>query len=451
MSVKLTWPLSICILLSIQTGSRLSSKPAVTAAIFWRPMLRFIPLVRSNCTMFVSPRFAAVCLLNLMTHLLHLLFCAEEKLNDIRGTLTAAIELTGCSSISPVLRRLLYGSTCTRSVEGLTWLWTTLLAMTIVGLLVMSTRAAFYNPVIRGRRGKRREKEFDDYKLYMSKYYDTANWELDLIPDMAEDKKDGEKSDEETYSTSGGITPSASEEAEESSSDPGLVPAVVSSTDGSTFLNLAVPVKDTGGGDKYSCPSTNNNNEDADDDDSDYDSTYSYDSNDDLHSTSTASVFSMIFQKRRQRHQDRLQQDDLQSNTSSSSSSVFARFLPHWTPGSTRSKANKNMQSLKTSTEIPYAQQVQSSFLNNGFFEEEDSDEDGSVDSMVGVLLTPPADRYPQSRLIGSGLRNPGFRVRDDPDGIELEPLTPSPQQQQLASPRHSTGRDPIGRITEIS
>ena len=307
--------------------------------------------------------------------------------------------------------------------------------MTIISLIVLSTRAAFFNPVIRGRRGKRREKEFEDYKLYMSKFYDTSNWEMHWIPETAKDKFDGD--DEDTSSTSGvDVSPSVSEE-----SNPGLVPAVVSSNDGSVFLNLAMRIDDD---DDESGEEVGDNNDTVvheDDTDSDYDSTYSYDSHDDLNSTSTASVFSTIFQTLSQvgrGHRGDLERPNDLQNTSSGSSSVLGRFFPRRAPVSMRSNANISMLSM-SSSEKPYAQQVHKSYLNTAFFQEE-SDEDDSVDSMEGVLLTPPAAaRYPSLRP-GESVRTQRsrFRVQEDPDGVELERLTPSAQQRRRREERAS-------------
>ena len=367
---------------------------------------------------------------------------AGQHVQKIQGTVKVAMELIDCSNISPVFRRLLYGSPCNQSVIGLTWLWTTLLSMTIMGLVVLTLRAAFYNPVIRGRRGKRREKEFEDYKLYMSKYYDTSNWELHLIPDSLEEKKD-EQSCSETDSTSGVITPAGSEEEEDIRSNPALVPTIVSSHDGSVFLNLAMPIEDA----------KDKSVEDADDDnDSDYDSTYSYDSDDDIRSLSSNSVFSAIFQKRRQKDRDRLHAHDL-SQVPSSSSSVMSRFMPRRAPQRVRSSSDQSFMSISEKTnqsmlstastskgrgarssDDRYATHGQALYLNNGFFQESDSDDeddDIDVDSLAGVLMTPPELRY--RRKGGSDSQHPKSRthVRDDPDGFEMEPLSPSPSYEE--------------------
>jgi hypothetical protein len=336
---------------------------------------------------------------------------AGQHVQKIQGTVKVAMELIDCSNISPVFRRLLYGSPCKQSVIGLTWLWTTLLSMTIMGLVVLTLRAAFYNPVIRGRRGKRREKEFEDYKLYMSKYYDTSNWELHLIPDSLEEKKD-EQSCSETDSTSGVITPAGSEEEEDIRSNPALVPTIVSSHDGSVFLNLAMPIEDA----------KDKSVEDADDDnDSDYDSTYSYDSDDDIRSLSSNSVMSRFMPRRAP-----------QSVRSSSDQSFMS--ISEKTNQSMLSTASTSKGRGARSSDDRYATHGQALYLNNGFFQESDSDDeddDIDVDSLAGVLMTPPELRY--RRKGGSDSQHPKSRthVRDDPDGFEMEPLSPSPSYEE--------------------
>ena len=343
--------------------------------------------------------------------------------------------------------------------------------MSILGLVVLSTRAAFFNPVIRGRRGKRREKEFADYKQYMSKFYDTSSWDLDWVPEIAEDKKVGE--DEETDSTSGGITPSNSED-----STPGLVPALVSSSDGSVFLNLAVPVQEEQGG---VAEAGSGDDGDADkDNDSDYDSTYSYDSQDDLRSTTSSSVFStistMLQQLRRTRssHDPQQQPNRLQVSSSGSSISTFGRFLYGRTP--VHSNASSTMLSLSSEEKHRYKQRQgePKSYLNKGFFHDEESDEDDSVDSVAGVLQYPALSEPPAG---WEATRNSGYEVNDgDPDRLELEPLSPPSQQPQSANrrrirvrrddgaddlelvpltpptqPPQANRRRSVGRITEIS
>lgn len=309
-----------------------------------------------------------------------------------------------------------------------------MLSMTTLGLIVVSLRAAFYNPVIRGRRGKRREKEFEDYKQYMSKYYDTTDWELQWIPEIAAEKK--EKTEWDTESTSEYFTPTVSEEEEDGRSSAGLIPAIVSSQDGSVFLNLAMPVHDE---------RDNTSEEVEDDEDSDYDSTYSYDSADELHSTfSSASVFSMMFQKRRQIDRERLHDHDL-PHVNSSNSSFLSRFMPRRTPQSMRSNGDRSFMSHQTpdsllassfsSQEKNNAHPARKSYLNDGFLHEESDDEDDDVsidiDSLAGVIMSPQRVRYPTlSRSMATSSQNQDsrYRVKVDADEFEMEPLTPPPK-----------------------
>jgi len=311
--------------------------------------------------------------------------------------------------------------------------------MTTLGLVVMSCRAAFYNPVIRGRRTKRRDKEFVDYKHYMSKFYDTTNWELHWIPDVTDEKK--ELSDEETGSTMGGMSPTGSEE-EDGRSSPGLVPAIVTSEDGSSFLNLAIPVKDQDEEDEEK--------DEMEDDDSDYDSTYSYGSDEDLRtnlSMSSASVFSMIFQRKRQLERDRLQQQDMHLSSYSSSSSILSRFMPRRTPRSSRSRASISVPPSVSSPSDAPRTKVQKSYLDTGFVHEE-SDDDDSGDSEAGVLYSPPPIAVQSSRLRRARPLSRRFRVSDqDPEGFEMEPLTPSPQGRS----RRRGRRSPIEELKEIT
>jgi len=48
---------------------------------------------------------------------------------------------------------------------------------------MLSTRAGLYNPVLKPRRVKRREREFREYKAYMAQFYDDAQrWRIDPSP-----------------------------------------------------------------------------------------------------------------------------------------------------------------------------------------------------------------------------------------------------------------------------
>ncbi|GKY99358.1 hypothetical protein MPSEU_000890700 [Mayamaea pseudoterrestris] len=96
-------------------------------------------------------------------------------------TATSTENLTSCANIEPIFQSVVRGPACSESVEGLSCLLGTSCGMLILGLVMLSTRAALYNPIIRPRRRKRREREFKEYVEYMGAFYDTAEWKLDVF------------------------------------------------------------------------------------------------------------------------------------------------------------------------------------------------------------------------------------------------------------------------------
>jgi hypothetical protein len=100
-------------------------------------------------------------------------------LNSLYGNARVATELSECSNIEPIVRQLAQGPTCNDSVAGLTWIFSCLLTISVLGMVILSTRAALFNAVLQVKRQKRREKEFEEYKEYMEEFYDTSMWKLD--------------------------------------------------------------------------------------------------------------------------------------------------------------------------------------------------------------------------------------------------------------------------------
>ena len=105
-------------------------------------------------------------------------------LREIQLQIRAAVELTGCHQISPILRRILNGATCSETVGALTWLFCGMCVITILGFIMLTARAGLYNAVVRAPRRKRkreRVKEFDEYKEFMAEFYEDAEqWNIDL-------------------------------------------------------------------------------------------------------------------------------------------------------------------------------------------------------------------------------------------------------------------------------
>lgn len=110
-------------------------------------------------------------------------------LDEIQQKIRAAAELTSCQRIAPIFRRIFYSTTCSGAVVGLSWIFGGLVSMTVMGFVMLSTRASLFNAVIRAPRRKRRRErdlEFDEYKRYMSTFYeDTDEWEMDMLKKKA--------------------------------------------------------------------------------------------------------------------------------------------------------------------------------------------------------------------------------------------------------------------------
>lgn len=105
-----------------------------------------------------------------------------DSLMNTAGYLEASMKLTDCSSVKPVIAQLQTGSTCTESVDGLAWIFGGLLALWFICLMMFSTRAALYNPVYKAKRRLRREREFEEYRVWMAQFYeDTEEWMIDPV------------------------------------------------------------------------------------------------------------------------------------------------------------------------------------------------------------------------------------------------------------------------------
>lgn len=376
------------------------------------------------------------------------LYSIVQDMSNIDGSMTAMLDLTECSRISPIFRQLLFGSTCTESVKGLASLYSMLILILLLGFVVLSTRAALYNPVIRGRRNKRREKEFNDYKVYMSEFYDTANWDINRIPEVctsnsATDETDLDRIDrcnsETGYNNDMNFTESESVAVS-------LAPAV-SITEKSTVMVVG---KNYETGDAKTVA-------DADDDDS-YDSTYSIDAGDEQ-SVSSSSVFSM-FMKRRVQALHRNEnykttdgagnQDEIISKMSSGSSLINRLRRRN---GRLYSKNALSIHPINVTPHHPYDHRINS---------HDEDDEDGSAendenDSTIGVLLTPPMLRHAANRnpSILSSQQKHNLRLQTkscsdvdemstSPLALELQPLSPASIKSEnvIQQPGQSYFRD---------
>ena len=111
----------------------------------------------------------------------------KGALESIQKDFRSAIELASCYSISSILQKIFHGPICTETVDGLTWMFTSMLVLSILCLTMLSVRAALYNATLRPERKKRTERqvqrEFNEYKDFMAQFYDDVDeWKLQPSP-----------------------------------------------------------------------------------------------------------------------------------------------------------------------------------------------------------------------------------------------------------------------------
>ena len=115
----------------------------------------------------------------------------EGSLQSIQSSIQSALDLSECFRISPILRRIFYGPVCEESMAAFTWLFSCCLAISILGLIMLSVRAALYNATLRPewkKMTKRRlKKEFIEYKDFMAQFYpDVDEWRIHPSPEKKE-------------------------------------------------------------------------------------------------------------------------------------------------------------------------------------------------------------------------------------------------------------------------
>ena len=144
----------------------------------------------------------------------------KASLQSIQTDLESALDLSSCYKVSPILRQVVYGPICQETVSSMTWLFSCCFAISIVGLIMLSTRAALFNATLRPERKKmskrRLKKEFKEYKEFMEQFYDNVHeWKLHPSPE----KKELPRSD--SFDTD--ITAVPSNDTDGGSSDPVVV------------------------------------------------------------------------------------------------------------------------------------------------------------------------------------------------------------------------------------
>ena len=101
-------------------------------------------------------------------------------LSDMTKAMERVNDLTKCDQVSPILEDVAHGAVCHETVNSLTWMFYTALTMSVLIMIMLSTRAALFNTLIPGSKKKRREKEFRQYKRFMQDFgFDTQEWQMD--------------------------------------------------------------------------------------------------------------------------------------------------------------------------------------------------------------------------------------------------------------------------------
>jgi hypothetical protein len=126
--------------------------------------------VNKECGADIQPMVAAVELLT-------------ANLVSIQANLAAALALSDCSNIQPILRKIIQREPCSNSILGLTWMFSSLLALSVFGMTLITLRAALYNATIRAPKKERTDQwEWEHYKQYMGQWYDSRDWKFHGSP-----------------------------------------------------------------------------------------------------------------------------------------------------------------------------------------------------------------------------------------------------------------------------
>ena len=114
----------------------------------------------------------------------------KKQVDRIRTNIHKLSDAVSCGQISPLLRRISHGAVCVESPRGMTVLWSTAFGIGVLCFVLLTLRAALYNSVKYKKRRPTKprrivEKEFEEYKEYMGKYYGedtTKEWNIDGDP-----------------------------------------------------------------------------------------------------------------------------------------------------------------------------------------------------------------------------------------------------------------------------
>jgi len=122
----------------------------------------------------------------------------KQVVVSLQMNLHGAQKLASCETMHPFAQDLQYGTLCDEALAGSASAFGFSFSLAVCCMILWTTRAALFNPLVRARRRKRRAKEFEEYKDYMSEYYDTKEWVMDppgLVKLLQTDSSSSEEQD----------------------------------------------------------------------------------------------------------------------------------------------------------------------------------------------------------------------------------------------------------------
>lgn len=91
-----------------------------------------------------------------------LLSTMQANLGILSADAAAALDILSCERIVPIYTNAVYGGTCTYSVTGVAWMFSSFLVIAFVGMLMLTFRAAFYETEVDSDDQRSPEEDSDD-------------------------------------------------------------------------------------------------------------------------------------------------------------------------------------------------------------------------------------------------------------------------------------------------
>lgn len=110
----------------------------------------------------------------------------KDHLQNLQDQIHAFVDLTSCSRVSPIIRRITHGAVCDESAKAFTWIWASCFSLLVCCFTLLTVRSALFNSIKKGKSRDKKstrvvEKEFEEYKEYMAEYYgdEVGKWKVE--------------------------------------------------------------------------------------------------------------------------------------------------------------------------------------------------------------------------------------------------------------------------------